>query len=279
QRVTLLHPVALICHPHLREAPACREVEGLADDPVHAFPCIQLLLDGDFVFCSSLEAPADADVKALGVLAEHDKVHVLRHAILKRTQPLVEQLHRPIFDVEIELEPRPEQDLARVPIVGDAGIAERADEDRIEVVAQHRVAAWRHRDAGLEKIVRSPGQVLELERAAEHLADAREHFQGFGCDLFAYPVTGDDRELHVSIYQWRWGPTPNACARLRSRSCRETTSRLDSRLCRASPARALTLSLSPAPFPSHRSPTGSPNQAARGGASCRTAPLRRCACT
>ena len=64
-------------------------------------------------------------------------------AVLERAQPLVEQLHRPVVDVEIELEARAEQDVARVAVVGHARIAERADEDRVEVVAQHVVAVRR----------------------------------------------------------------------------------------------------------------------------------------
>ena len=70
------------------------------------------------------------DVQAFRVLAEHDEVHVRGRAILQRTEALVEQLHRPVVDVEIELEARAEQDVARVPVVGHARIAQRADEDR-----------------------------------------------------------------------------------------------------------------------------------------------------
>ena len=64
-------------------------------------------------------------------------------AVLQRAQPLVEQLHRAVVDVEVELEARAEQDVARVPVVGHARIAERADEDRVELIAQHRVAVRR----------------------------------------------------------------------------------------------------------------------------------------
>ena len=53
-------------------------------------------------------------------------------AVLQRTEPVVEQPDRPVVHVEIELEPRAEQDVARVAVVGHARIAERADEDRVE---------------------------------------------------------------------------------------------------------------------------------------------------
>ena len=91
-----------------------------------------------------LEAAADADVEPLGVLPEHDEVDVLRAAVLQRTEPLVEELHRPVVDVEVELEARAEQDVARVAVVGRARIAERADEDRVEAAAacRSRPAGW-----------------------------------------------------------------------------------------------------------------------------------------
>ena len=91
-----------------------------------------------------LEAAADADVQPFGVLAEHDEVDVRRAAPLQRAEPLVEQLDRPVVDVEIELEARAEQDVARVAVVGHARIAERADEDRVELPQQcrSRSAEW-----------------------------------------------------------------------------------------------------------------------------------------
>ena len=87
---------------------------------------------------AGLEAAADADVDALGVLAEHDEVDVGAAAALQRAEPVVEQLHRPVVDVEIELEAGAEQDVAGVAVVGHARVAERADEHRVELVAQHR---------------------------------------------------------------------------------------------------------------------------------------------
>ena len=63
--------------------------------------------------------------------------HVGRAAALQRAEPLVEQHDRAVVDVEIELEARAEQDVAGVAVVGHAGVAQRADEDRVE-----RAAAW-----------------------------------------------------------------------------------------------------------------------------------------
>ena len=44
---------------------ACRELEGVPDDPVHALVGVDLFLDRDLVVGAGLEAAADADVERL----------------------------------------------------------------------------------------------------------------------------------------------------------------------------------------------------------------------
>ena len=44
-------------------------------------------------------------------------------------------------------------------------------------------------------VVRAPGQLLEVERAAEPLADGLEHLDRFGGDVLADAVAGDDCDL------------------------------------------------------------------------------------
>ena len=102
----------------------------------------------DLVLRPGFEPSADADIQPLGVLAEHHEIDVGDRAILQRAEPRIEQLHRPVVDVEIELEACAEQDVARVAVVGHTRIAERADEDRVEL-AQHRVTVHGDGDAGL----------------------------------------------------------------------------------------------------------------------------------
>ena len=63
-------------------------------------------------------------------------------ATLQRAQTIVEQPHRPVVHVQIELEAGAEQDVAGMPVVGHARIAERADEDGVEL-AEQRVAVRR----------------------------------------------------------------------------------------------------------------------------------------
>ena len=55
-----------------------RVLEGVADDPLDALAGGDVLLDRDLVGRALLEVPADADVGALGVLAEDDEVDVRR---------------------------------------------------------------------------------------------------------------------------------------------------------------------------------------------------------
>ena len=116
ERVALRHGVALVRHAHRRAArwpPRCSNAR--ADDAVDALVGVDLFLDRDFVRRPGLEPAADAHVDALGVLAEHDEVDVLRAAVLQRAEAIGEQLDRPVVDVEVELEPGAEQDVARMP--------------------------------------------------------------------------------------------------------------------------------------------------------------------
>ena len=163
QRVALLHRVALVGHADLGQPRGRRVCERVTHDPVHALVGVDLFLDRHLVGRAGLEAAADADVHALGVLAKHDEVDVRAATILQRRQPIVQQADRTVVDVEIELEAGAEQDVARVAIVGHARIAERTDEDRVELVAQHAIAAWRERLAGCEKVVRAPRQMHEVD--------------------------------------------------------------------------------------------------------------------
>ena len=192
QGMTLGHRVALVRHAHAAPAGRLRELEGVLHDPVHALVRIQLFLNRHFIVGPGLEASADPDIQALGILAEHDEVHVRHRPILQRTEPRVEQLDRPVVDVEIELEPNAEQDVARVPVVGHAWITERADEDRVEVVAQHRVAVGRHRDAGPQEMIGAPGKGLDLEPVPEDVPHRTHGFDRRRRRLDADAVAGDD---------------------------------------------------------------------------------------
>jgi hypothetical protein len=172
------------------------ELERVLDDPVNTLVGVQLFLDRHLVFGPGFEAAADAHVEPLGVLAKDDEVHGGGRLPFQRAEPLVEQLHRPVVDVEIELEARAEQDVARMAVVGHARIAERADEDRVELVAQHRIAVRRHRDAGLQVVLGAPRQHLEIEARAEHFFDCSQHFHRFRGRFHADSIAGDHSYTH-----------------------------------------------------------------------------------
>ena len=61
-----------------RGAGARGVLEGVSHDPVHALVGVDLFLNRHFVLGAGLEAAADADIGALGVLAKHDEVHIGR---------------------------------------------------------------------------------------------------------------------------------------------------------------------------------------------------------
>ena len=128
ERVAVRHRVALVGHADAAQAASARELERMADDAVHALEGVDLLLHRDLVLRACLEPSADADVQPLGVLPEHDEVHVGAGPILQRAQPVVEQADGPVVDVQVELEARAQKNVARVPIVRNTGIAERADQ-------------------------------------------------------------------------------------------------------------------------------------------------------
>jgi len=87
--------------------------------------------------------------------------------------------------------------MSRVTVVRDARIAERADEDRVEL-AQHLVAVGGQRLAGLEVVIGAPRQVLEIETAAERDAGGLQDFDSFRRDVLANPVSCYDCDPHLS---------------------------------------------------------------------------------
>ena len=195
QGVSLRHRVAFVGHAHLCQPVGLGILERVTHDPVHAFISVDLFLDRHFVIGAGFEPPTNAHVDAFGVLAEHDEVDVFRRSPLEWAEPLVEQLHGPVVHVEIELEARAEQDVARVPVVRHARITQRANEHRIEL-PQQVVAVRRHRLLRFQVVVRTPRQVLELELLAERVPYRLQHFDRFGRNFFTDAVPGDDRYTH-----------------------------------------------------------------------------------
>ena len=110
-----------------------RVFERVANDAMHTLVGVHLFLNRHLIISAGLESPTDADVHAFRVLAKDDEVDVLAAAVLEGAEPIVDQSNGAVIDEEIELEASAEQNVAGVAVVGDARIAERPDEDGVEL--------------------------------------------------------------------------------------------------------------------------------------------------
>jgi hypothetical protein len=124
------HGVRLVRHVDHGLAVLLRVLEGRADDPLDALAGVDVLVDGHLVGRAPLELTPHADVDALGVLAEHHEIHVLRRPPLERHQPVGQRFHRPDVGVEIEALAHPEDDVAGMLEARHPRVAERAEQHR-----------------------------------------------------------------------------------------------------------------------------------------------------
>ena len=131
-------------------------LERVTHNPVHALVGVDLFLNRDLVWRASFESSTDAHIHAFSVLAKDHEIHVGACAALQRTEAIVEQVDRPVIDVQVELESGAEQDIARVPVVGHARIAQCANQDGVK--RSKRVVAVRgNRLAGGQIVIGAPG--------------------------------------------------------------------------------------------------------------------------
>ena len=107
----------------------------------------------------------------------------------------MQQLHRPEIDVQIELESQTQENVAGMLIAGDARIAEGAEEDRIDVVAQMTKTGFRQRLVRFEVMVGGIWKVFPVQRESVLGRDAIEYrdrgFDHLGPDT----ISGDNRDL------------------------------------------------------------------------------------
>src|SRR5881396_1596979 len=121
------HGVRLVAHGHPGLAVRSGPLEGRADDPIDASRGVDLL--GDIRLPLSAALPG---VDSLRVLPEDREVDHLARP--QRGQVGMQQTHRPEVDVEVQLEPQTEQDVTGVFVTRHSGIADRAEEDGVDVV-------------------------------------------------------------------------------------------------------------------------------------------------
>ena len=116
------------------------------------------------------------------------KFDVVGRGVLQRTKRGVEQAHRAHVGVEVHLEAHAQQNFLGMDVGGDARIAERADEDGVEVARQHLEAVGRNSGAVDEVAVGAP---VELGEVDGRTAGAN-HFERVGNDFLADAVSGHD---------------------------------------------------------------------------------------
>ena len=130
------------------------------------------------------------EVLAFGVFAEDDEVDG-RNA--QGRQVGVEQLYRTEIDVEIELESQTQEDVAGMFVARHPRIAECAEEDGIDVVAQMVKGGVGERLSRLEIVIRGIGKSLPRESERVLGGDSVQNGDCRLDDLGSDPIARDHR--------------------------------------------------------------------------------------
>ena len=139
-----------------------REIEGEAHDAVDAAPREHGGLNGDLFGLHLVDEAAHLRVLALGVLADHDEIDVAALGPRqRRVHPGIE-IGRPHVGVLVEGAPDGQQQAVQRGVVGNLGMAHRAQQDGIAGLEQID-GARRHHAAPAEVVVRAPVEILKRE--------------------------------------------------------------------------------------------------------------------
>ena len=103
----------------------CRELERVADAPLDAESGVHRTLRGDLVRRADAQRATLADVRTLGVLADHDEV-------VRRVPAGRGSDERSLVDVQVEIEAHLEQQAALDDAGWNLGGADRAEQDAVE---------------------------------------------------------------------------------------------------------------------------------------------------
>ncbi len=168
--------------------------KGVVEDPRHAVEGADVLLDRHLLGRARLEPAAEAAIQALGVLPDHGDVGRPWPGLAQRAQAAAEQPGGPDVRVEIQFAADPPQGLPEVAGVGDPGVADRAEQDRVRGLELREVVLGQ-RLAGLEVPLRAHIERLELQAELEpsnHPDSGRDH-------LPADPVTLNHYDLGCHV--------------------------------------------------------------------------------
>ena len=128
-------------------------LEGGFHDPGDAFASMNLLGDLPLARGTDLFGPPDALVLPFGVLPEDDEVYGRTVGGAKGRKPRVQQSDRAEIDVQVQPEPKTQQDVPRMFIPRHPRISQRPDEDRVGLISQVTEAGIGKSLAGLEVVV------------------------------------------------------------------------------------------------------------------------------
>ena len=167
-----------------------REFEGVAEDPVHAAPCEHGLLRHGFLRRAFARALADGRVLAFGVLAHHPEVDVAGLPVRERRRHAGHEAHGAQVHVLLELPANRDQQAPQRHVVGNAGEAHRAEEDRV-VMADGREAVLGHHPAVLRVIRAAPVLLVPHQGETELPRRRLEHALSLGHHFLADAVAGD----------------------------------------------------------------------------------------
>ena len=125
--------------------------EAGANEALDAFARVDVFRDRDLVACPALELPSEPRVRALGVLAKYDEIHVGRAAIAQGYEPIGECANGPDVGVEIKAKTKTEENLARMLEPRNARVAERAEKNRARL-SSNAVARISGESASVAKV-------------------------------------------------------------------------------------------------------------------------------
>ena len=139
--------------------------KAIADDPCHTDARKHRDVRGDLLRQALVNAPADPGVFALGVLSDDDPIKLGPGYLPERARDAGEDAGGTHVGVLVERLADREPQAPQRDVVGNIGRADGTEIDRIEM-AQPIGAVFRHHDAVLLVIIRSPVKMLNLELEA-----------------------------------------------------------------------------------------------------------------
>ena len=158
------------------------QFKGIADDPVHAAPCKDALLDRHLRIGTNVKPPSDFRVLTLVVFPDHPEVNVFRPPVPKGGDHALEHADRSDIDVLLQVSSYGDQKPPERDVVRYAGVAHGAQEDGL-ALAQLLDRVLRHHAAGLVVELAVPGVLGPIKgdlkaspRGIEDPHPLRRHF-------------------------------------------------------------------------------------------------------